>query len=231
LGSAIAQRFGKAGYRVIGVDRVIDNEAEHIQIDADLAKLTQQSVADELNRKLRRAIGTSDLAGLVNNAAVQQLGHVSSTDARDFLDSFAVNVMAPLLLCQLLLPQLQSASATIFNIGSIHAALTKPGFAPYAVSKSALSGLTRSMALELGDRVRVLEIRPAALATPMLEAGFADDPDGRHQLDEYHPTGRIGNPVEIAETILQLSQTESSFLNGSVINIDGGISHRLHDPA
>jgi NAD(P)-dependent dehydrogenase (short-subunit alcohol dehydrogenase family) len=86
------------------------------------------------------------------------------------------------------------------------------------------------MAVELGSLIRVIELQPAAVSTSMLEAGFASSPDLRKRLDEYHPTGRIGSPEEIAEVVGSLIETDAHFLNGAFVNMDGGISVRLHDP-
>jgi NAD(P)-dependent dehydrogenase (short-subunit alcohol dehydrogenase family) len=74
-------------------------------------------------------------------------------------------------------------------------------------------------------------IAPAAIATPMLAAGFAADSDGFARLESYHPTLKIGSPEEIAELAMMLAGRKLPFLNGAVIPIDGGIGVRLHDPA
>jgi NAD(P)-dependent dehydrogenase (short-subunit alcohol dehydrogenase family) len=116
------------------------------------------------------------------------------------------------------------------HIGSIHSQLTKPGFTAYATSKAALAGLTRAMAVELGGTVRVNAIQPAAIATPMLEAGFADAPHLKSQLDAFHPTGAIGSPADVARAVLFLLDPVNSFLNGCVLPLGGGIHSRLHDP-
>src|SRR3546814_5507046 len=105
----------------------------------------------------------------------------------------------------------------VLNIRSIHARLTKPGFAAYATSKAALSGLTRAMAVELGSRVRVNAIEPAAIATPMLRAGFADNENGYRQLNDLHPSGNIGSPDELAQLARLLIASDNNFLNGAEI--------------
>ena len=152
-------------------------------------------------------------------------------DADSLLGSFRVNVVAPLFLTRLLAPHLESAAGTVINVGSIHATLSKASFGAYAISKSALAGLSRAMAIELGARIRTIEVRPAAIATPMLEAGFSDRPDRRTLLDQYHPSGAIATPGEVADIVRGLVETRARFANGAVVNVDGGISHVLHDPA
>ncbi|RTZ60769.1 MAG: SDR family NAD(P)-dependent oxidoreductase, partial [Gammaproteobacteria bacterium] len=100
----------------------------------------------------------------------------------------------------------------------------------YASSKAALVGLTRSMAVELGGRVRVNALCPAAIDTEMLRQGFADSQPGLQELSDYHPSKSIGDPAEVAKIVLCLADPDFRFLHGAVIGLDGGIAARLHDP-
>jgi NAD(P)-dependent dehydrogenase (short-subunit alcohol dehydrogenase family) len=140
------------------------------------------------------------------------------------------HVIAPFLLAQGLLPCLEADSGSVINIASVHAHATKPGFVCYATSKAALVGLTKAMAVDLGPRGRVNAICPAATATPMLQAGFADNPTAFAQLSSMHPRGRIARPAEIADLAFFLASNQADFLTGTSIYADGGISTRLHDP-
>jgi NAD(P)-dependent dehydrogenase (short-subunit alcohol dehydrogenase family) len=141
-----------------------------------------------------------------------------------------VNLVAPFLLVQALLQELENANGSVINIASIHAQVTKPEFVCYATSKTALVGLTRSMAVDLGGRVRINSICPAAVSTPMLMAGFEGKDDRFKELSRMHPLGRIGTPDEIAQVALFLASPAASFITGAAINVDGGIGSRLHDP-
>mgnify|MGYP001815793517 CR=1 FL=1 len=86
------------------------------------------------------------------------------------------------------------------------------------------------MAVELGPRVRVNAIDPAAIETPMLHAGFESSGDGLDQLASYHPAGKVGSVSELSRLIVSIAQSEGCFLHGSVIGFDGGIANVLHDP-
>jgi NAD(P)-dependent dehydrogenase (short-subunit alcohol dehydrogenase family) len=119
---------------------------------------------------------------------------------------------------------------TVVNIGSIHAKLTKPAFISYATSKAALRGLTQSLAVYCGEDIRVNMVEPAAIATPILLEGFVGNPDALEGLENYHPVGRLGLPVEVAELVVYLVSDVSSFMTGSVIEFKGRIGSRLHDP-
>lgn len=236
IGRAISKEVRDSGIGVIGVDREhAASEGLYRHIRIDLAELANDSAArDRIVRAIadaERDLQSSATIGLVNNAAVQVLGDARSIDPQLFRDSLDVNVVAPFVLAQSLYERLATADGCIVNIGSIHARLTKAGFCPYSVSKSALSGLSRALAVEWGARVRTICIEPAAVATPMLEAGFAGRLDARHALDDAHPSRRIGSPEHIASWVVRCLIDKNQFSNGMLIRIDGGIGSRLFDPA
>jgi NAD(P)-dependent dehydrogenase (short-subunit alcohol dehydrogenase family) len=100
----------------------------------------------------------------------------------------------------------------------------------YATSKAALVGLTRALAVDLGSRVRVNAINPAAVATPMLLDGFKGKEALYAALGGMHPLGRIAEPAEIAQVALFLASRKAAFITGAAFDVDGGILSRLHDP-
>jgi NAD(P)-dependent dehydrogenase (short-subunit alcohol dehydrogenase family) len=234
IGRALCNEFHAHGFVVIAVDRVEGNVAAHHILTENIATLVTDAV---LSADFLRGVQSildqekAALRGLINNAAVQILGGVESLTAADWHETLDTNLVAPFVLAQLFLPELQAARGAIVNISSIHEKLTKPGFVAYATSKAALSGLTRAMAVDLGSRVRVNAICPAAIHTPMLEAGFADQPEKFAALHKSHPSGRIGLPEEVASIARYLVSDAPEFLTGSCLGLDGAIAGRLHDPA
>ena len=86
------------------------------------------------------------------------------------------------------------------------------------------------MAVDLGPRVRINVICPAATATLMLRADFEDNPEAFAQLSHMHPRGRIAYPAEIAEIALFLASNQADFLTGTTLYADGNICARLHNP-
>jgi NAD(P)-dependent dehydrogenase (short-subunit alcohol dehydrogenase family) len=181
--------------------------------------------------ELKALTAVSGLSVLVNNAAVQILGRTEAVSVQDWEVTLRTNLVAPFMLAQALLPELERARGSVVNIASIHAVATKPGFVAYATSKAALVGLTRALAVDLGPRVRVNAVNPAATATPMLLAGFAGRERDLETLGRMHPLERIADPDEVARTALFLASDAASFITGSTLHIDGGIGARLHDPA
>jgi NAD(P)-dependent dehydrogenase (short-subunit alcohol dehydrogenase family) len=228
IGSALCVAFGQAGYRVIGCDR--REEAAHCDVFLHFdVRTISGSAADReaVFTRIREALAGEELAVLVNNAAVQVLGSSDTLTTEDWRATLDTNVLVPFLLVQGLLPDLERAGGSVVNVASVHARLTKPGFVCYATSKAALVGLTRSLAVDLGGRVRVNAVLPAATATPMLLEGLGSgDVDA---LGALHPLGRIARPEEIAAAVVYLASGAASFVNGAVLAVDGGVGARLHD--
>lgn len=233
IGHALVRAFTAKGYRVLAMDRV----AQPAQLSCvqywqtDLERLVQDDgYRTDLMAAIACAVGVNGLHTLVNNAAVQVLGGVDTLSMADWQRTLQVNLLAPFALTQGLLPQLEAAGGSVINISSIHAGLTKAGFVAYATSKAALSGMTRAMAVDLGHRVRVNAIEPAAIATEMLKAGFEGRPEKYAQLEACHPQGRVGTPAEVAALAVAIASGDLQFLHGACVGMDGGISGRLFDP-
>jgi NAD(P)-dependent dehydrogenase (short-subunit alcohol dehydrogenase family) len=227
-----------AGWAVLGSDHPSTAPATSIRqrcqawIPADLGALSEdEHQLEAFIAAVLSVTESSEVMAIVHNAAQQCLGSFAQLSASDWHETIAVNLLAPVAISRALLPQLQRQRGSIVHIGSIHSQLTKPGFTAYATSKAALAGLTRAMAVELGGSVRVNAIEPAAIATPMLEAGFAATAALKAQLETYHPTGSIGTSADVARAVLFLLDPANCFLNGCVLPLGGGIHSRLHDPA
>lgn len=236
IGRGLVSVLSQHGYRLIALDNVpqpaglacwryLHVDLQQLVSDPAYAAATLSAITGWSQEE-----GGGALAVLVNNAAVQVLGGVDALTVADWHRTLDVNLLAPFVLAQGLLPQLEAAGGNIINISSIHARLTKANFVAYATSKAALSGMTRAMAVDLGGRVRVNAIEPAAIATDMLKAGFADQPQQYALLQGCHPQGRIGTPEEVAALALAIASGELRFLHGACIGMDGGISARLYDP-
>jgi len=230
IGKTLISEFNKAGYITIGID-IIPSEQAHKNIICDLSNLVNSLKTQiKLSNQITKYLKGKTLKVLINNAAVQILNDIENTELVDFKRTLDVNLTAPFLLSKMFYPYLKKSTGSIINIGSIHAKQTKPKFISYATSKAALKGLTQSMAVDFGRHVRVNIIQPAAIYTEMLIDGFKNNSKGLKQLENYHPSGFIGEPQDIAKLALFLCKPESKFINGSSIDIDGAIGVRLHDP-
>ena len=237
IGRILVEVLASANWDVIGSDHpmVKVDQCTRRQciawIPADLSILSRDS--DNMEKFVMNvfmATCKSDISAIVHNAALQRLDNFEKLSINDWDETIAVNLMAPVAINKAFMDQLKRQKGSIVHIGSIHSQLTKPDFSAYATSKAALSGLTRAMAVELGDSIRVNAIEPAAVATPMLEAGFTNNEELRAKLAACHPTNSIGSPEDVAKAVLFLLDPLCSFLNGCILSLGGGIHSRLHDP-
>jgi NAD(P)-dependent dehydrogenase (short-subunit alcohol dehydrogenase family) len=234
IGAALVRAFKEAGYIVIGTDLEPKTNIANIDFffQINLEKLIEDEVASKLfYLQISKVLNGAGLKVLVNNAALQIIKPVSELTVIDIMRTLNTNTAAPFLLIQNFLTDLEQENGSVVNISSIHATLTKPNFVAYATSKAALSGLTRALSVELGHRVRINAIAPAAVATKMLKAGFENDKNGFEKLSKMHPVGRIGEPIEVADLAVFLSSEKAEFINGSIFELNGGIGNRLYDPS
>jgi NAD(P)-dependent dehydrogenase (short-subunit alcohol dehydrogenase family) len=238
IGSGLVEALTAAGWAVVGSDHPGVLPSTDLRerclawIPADLVALSQGgNPLENFRCAVLDATETCPSLSVVHNAAVQRFAKFEQLSTADWYETMATNLLAPVAINRALLPQLQHHQGSIVHIGSIHSQLTKPGFTAYATSKAALAGLTRAMAVELGGTVRVNAIEPAAIATPMLEAGFAQSPELKAQLESFHPSQSIGTPADVARSVLFLLDPLNTFANGCVLSLGGGIHSRLHDPA
>ncbi|MEU8180874.1 SDR family oxidoreductase [Micromonospora sp. NPDC049044] len=158
---------------------------------------------------------------LVNNAAVYPArGLTADTTHDDFITCYAVNVEAPFLLVAEFCPAMAARGhGTVVNVLSMTARFGMPGFALYGSSKAALLLLTKAWAAEFGPRgVRI----NAVSAGPTRTEGTQAFGDGLDRLAAAAPAGRPAAPEEIAAAITYLAGNHASFVQGAVLDVDGG---------
>lgn len=229
IGRTTTEVFKEAGYFVVGQDKVAGPiESCDIFYNFDLHVYVQDaSFREQWNKKFTEDFDSLNV--LINNAAVQLLGHVNDYPFENWHETMNVNLTAPFCLIQSFYERLVKSKGSVVNIASIHKQLTKERFFAYATSKSALVGLTKSIAVDVQGKFRVNCISPAAVDTPMLHAGFNNDLNKINLLGKLHPMQRIGRPEEVARLALFLSDDQTQFINGADLLIDGGISSALRD--
>jgi NAD(P)-dependent dehydrogenase (short-subunit alcohol dehydrogenase family) len=233
IGKALVTCFAENGYSVVATD-ITDltiNAPNIINLKIDLERIVlDEAYADVLQKDVLEITSGAGLTALVNNAAVQILGSIREVSREDWLKSMNVNVSAPFFMTQLFLDSLKKNKGSVVNISSIHALQTKRSFVTYATSKGALSSLTRNMAVDIGNAIRINAIEPAAVSTDMLRAGFEGKEEQFELLEAFHPIARIATPEEVAQLALFLCSEQSSFIHGACLNATGGIHGCLSDP-
>ena len=168
------------------------------------------------------------LDGAFNNAGIMgETGSVIEMSPETWDDVLASNLTSAWLAARHQIPAMRDGGggALVFTssfVGNANAGL--PGMGAYAASKAGLVGLVKSLAAEhAGDGIRVNALLPGGTKTPM--AG--DDPAAHEYFAGLHPMGRIADPVEIAQAALFLLSDRASFVTGSPVSADGGISVRI----
>jgi 3-oxoacyl-[acyl-carrier protein] reductase len=224
IGAATAKRFAKEGARV-----VITYSSEKSKAAADEIIQGIDGIAVQCNVTQKREVQNLIAATLekfdalhilVNNAGIFLDHSVESLDEAIVDDHLAANLKGPILCTAMAMDELAKTKGVIVNTSSIVG--LSPSFLSdiYSASKHALVGLTRSWALRLGPQgIRVNAVAPGPIKTDMIKI---IPPDMLNRLKEQCPLGRLGQPEEIANTILFLASDMSTYINGQTIVVDGG---------
>jgi NAD(P)-dependent dehydrogenase (short-subunit alcohol dehydrogenase family) len=226
IGLAIAQRLLADGYTLGYATAGDDNgpyeelRAQHgddrvVWVKGDLRDAsTPQRLVDETTA----AAGRIDV--LVNNAGVVVAKPVLELTVEDFDMVFAVDVRAAFLLAQAAVRRM-TQGGSIVNITSVHEHIPRPGLAAYASAKAALGMVTKSLALELGERgIRVNSVAPGVIAS-------ARNRRDAELLNDEVPLGRPGEPEEVAALVAWLASDEASYVTGQSYVLDGGMTQQV----
>ena len=193
-----------------------------IYVEADVTKADEVSAMVE---KVVRAFGRLDI--VINNAGIVLPGRVDNMSEQAFDLTMQVNVKGTFLVSQHAVRQMKKqGGGVIVNIASVAAQKGILDRSAYCASKGAVLALTRAMAADhLGDKIRVNCVCPGTTYTASLEERIQALPDPEKARQEFmarQPMGRFGLDSEIAYAILFACCEEAAFMNGSIINIDGG---------
>ncbi|HSW43250.1 MAG TPA: SDR family oxidoreductase [Patescibacteria group bacterium] len=238
IGQGIAREFVREGAAVVlaDIDHVAGQAAER-----DLRELGGRAIfvhcdvsqEDAVIRAIETAVGNfGGLDTLVNNAAVGVYRSVAEASVEEFDRALAVNLRGPFLGIKHAAPHLaRSRNGSIINIASVHSVQNVGGTAPYAASKGGLIALTRAAAIDLAkDGIRVNAICPGWVDTPLIRgifAGSADPGAARRQVERRQLLGRLGRPEEIGRVAVFLASTDASYMTGSMLFVDNGMTAQL----
>lgn len=237
IGRAIAEKLAREGASVVVADLLEGagaRAASQIAASGLSALAVRTDITDE--DSVRAAIEATlnrfgQLDILVNNAGTTFFYDATRMTSSEWDDALGVDLKGAWLCCKYALPQLELGRGVIVNIASVHATMTTYGMFPYAVAKSGLVGMTRSLALDWGRRgVRVVAVSPGWVGTPLVEdfLNRQEDPEAfRARVLGNQPLGRIAAPAEIANLVAFVASDEASYLTGTEIVIDGGLSARF----
>ncbi|OUM87880.1 MAG: short-chain dehydrogenase [Bacillus thermozeamaize] len=235
IGRATSLAFAKKGAKVVIVGRTREKIVETQEMIRDLggeAIAVQADVSsDEQVRKMIQTIidqfGRLDFA--CNAAGIGgKLIPTADVTEEDFDFTLAINLKGVWLCMKYQIHQmLKQGSGAIVNISSINGLTGTPNAAIYSASKSGVISLTKSAALEYAkSNIRINAVCPGAIRTPMLEQVINKTGMTISQYESQIPINRIGDPNEIAHSVVWLCSDEASYITGHIMVIDGGVSAR-----
>jgi 2-keto-3-deoxy-L-fuconate dehydrogenase len=234
IGAAIAESFAGAGALVYAADR---NEAGGAAVVGKLvqqggqAKLAVVDITNEAECQTlaQRVLGENGnrCDVLVNNAGVGHVGSILTTEPADLERLWQVNLKGAYFLSRAILPaMIERRKGSIINLASVAGVMGMEARFAYTVTKHAVVGMTRAMAMDHGQTgVRINCICPGRTQTPFVEARLKEYPDPQAYLEQMvapHALKRLAQPSEIAAAAVFLASDDAAFVTGSALVVDGG---------
>jgi gluconate 5-dehydrogenase len=234
IGLGLAEGFAAAGAEIILNGRnkeklsgaVAALKAKGFKVHGfDFDVTSQDSVATAI-QKIESEIGAIDI--LVNNAGMQFRTPLEDFPPEKFRELMTVNVESVFLTGQAVARHMiKRGRGKIINICSVQSELGRPGIAPYTATKGAVKMLTKGMAADWAKHgIQVNAIGPGYFKTPLNQA-LVDNPEFSSWLEKRTPAGRWGNVEELQGAAIFLASDASSFINGHILYVDGGITSVL----
>ncbi len=230
IGQACVRRLLSEGANVVAIDLHSEPLAAFArEFPGQEARLHTDAV-DVANREQVQALVTASvrrfgrLYGLVNSAGIRGVGTVLDFDPEAWRRVMSVNLDGTFNMCQFFARAVKESGGggAIVNVSSGAGLMGVPNRLGYVASKFGVSGITRTMAAELGPLdVRVNAVAPGMIRTPMTEVMFKDEENAR-RIAAAHVIGRAGTAEEVAAAIVFLLSDDASFITGAVIPVDGG---------
>jgi NAD(P)-dependent dehydrogenase (short-subunit alcohol dehydrogenase family) len=238
IGQGIAFVLGREGAKLVLADV---NVAEGQKTCSELKKLGYEAIfvecdvskEDQVKVLIARSVekyGAIHL--LVNNAGIGMYKTVLETSSEEWDRCLGINLKGAFLCSKYAIPYIQAAGGgSIINITSVHSHQNTSREAPYSASKGGLLALTRQMAIDFGkDHIRVNAVSPGWIYTPNVQRIFDSYPDPvkfRQEVEKRQILGRIGTAEDVGQAVAFLASDESSYITGSAIMVDNGMTALL----
>ena len=234
IGLALARGLAQAGAAVVLNGRDAGKlqaatallAADGLTVHARAFDVCDADAVEAAVARIEADIGPIEV--LVNNAGIQRRGPFAEFARSDWQDILRTNLDAPFIVGQAVARRmLPRGRGSIINICSVQSELGRPGIAPYTATKGALKMLTKGMAIDLGPHgIRVNGIGPGYFKTE-LNQKLVDDPAFSAWLVNRTPSRRWGEVDELAPAAVFLASDASSFVNGHILYVDGGVTATL----
>lgn len=238
IGKCIAEVFAREGAKVVGaslegeegqavIDGIVDGGGDATFVKCDI------SAEDEVKAMIGATVekyGRIDV--LVNNAGVNFAKDFEKTESTDWDRVLGTDLRGTYLCCRLaIIEMLKTGGGAIINMSSVHSIAGMPGAGPYDAAKWGMVGLTKALAVEYGNRgIRVNALSPGLIDTQI----WKDILDAASNVEECLkfwksniPMGRVGTTEEVANVAVFLASDKASYITGSNILADGGMTSQL----
>ena len=229
IGGACVKAFTEEGAKVciLDIDQAGQEFADTLGdntffIHCDVSKENEVKTAF---RKIEKRLGTVEI--LVNNAGIQRYSTVTETSEEEWDLVMNVNLKSAFLCSKYAIPMMvNNKKGCVINVASVQSFISQKNVAPYTTSKTALLGLTRSIAVDYAPNIRSVAVCPGTVDTPMFRNSIQESPNPDEVLEEcneMHLVKRICSSEEVGELITYLASDKAGFITGQAIRIDGGL--------
>ena len=229
IGGACVKAFMEGGAKVciLDIDQAGQEFADTLGdntffIHCDVSKEDEVKTAF---KKIEKKLGAVEV--LVNNAGIQRYSTVTETTEEEWDLIMNVNLKSAFLCSKYAIPMmLKKKKGCVINVASVQSFISQKNVAPYTTSKTALLGLTRSIAVDYAPNIRSVAVCPGTVDTPMLRNSIQESPNPDEVLEEcneMHLVKRICSSEEVGKLITYLASDKAGFITGQAIRIDGGL--------
>ncbi|MBT95863.1 MAG: short-chain dehydrogenase [Acidimicrobiaceae bacterium] len=228
IGRATAIRLATEGATLFLVDIAKDELESTVQKCRSFGSETTSAECDVANEsQVTRAISSTvaqydRIDAVINVAGIQLWSHSHEHSLADFEKTLSVNLTGTFMVCREAIPHLLKNSGSIVNVSSTTALAGIPYSVAYAASKAGVLALTKSLAVEYGEKgLQVNCVNPGGIKTEMSKMPSIENPD-LNLLLRQSPLGKFSEPESVAGLISYLVSEEAQHINGESIRIDGG---------
>jgi len=238
IGLGIAECFAENGANIILIALNLEKlQDAKTKLERDGTKIhmisADLSVSEEINSVSKQILGIfPKIDILVNNVGIGKFTEFSKTNEKILDEHLNLNVKAPYMLTQKLLPSLIESKGNVVNISSYFANRMLQGrtTTAYSLSKGAINSFTKSLAFEVGHLgVRVNAIAPGSIETPLLNRNLQNMSEEKQQefhqmVKNIYPLGTIGTPSDIGKATTFLASDQAKWITGTILSVDGGLT-------
>jgi len=229
IGGACVKAFTEGGAKVciLDIDQAGQEFADTLGEDTffihcDVSKEDEVKTAF---KKIEKKLGAVEV--LVNNAGIQRYSTVTETSEEEWDLVMNVNLKSAFLCSKYAIPMMvNNKKGCVINVASVQSFISQKNVAPYTTSKTALLGLTRSIAVDYAPNIRSVAVCPGTVDTPMFRSSIQESPNPNEVLEEcneMHLVKRICSSEEVGELVTYLASDKAGFITGQAIRIDGGL--------